>query len=295
MKNAVVRYVVWRRSEAPLPAEGGTSGGLTPGSQMVLQDGTAWTFAGEVPAAGLENYSAVVPTLFDSTKTGGMHWSVFFVSGHTETGNLVYRTEPDSGYSVDNLAPEPPAEVLAQETDAGIQLQWTDPVDADFKYFSIYRSEQPGVQPTPQNRIASTTETSYLDADVTVGKTYYYTITATDFSGNEGVPAPEVALVVTGVEEAVQAGIPAEYALLQNYPNPFNPSTSIRFNLKAPGHVDLAIYNLLGDRVKQILDRDMPAGYHRVVIDASGLASGVYFYKLRVNDFVAVRKMVVAR
>jgi len=97
-----------------------------------------------------------------------------------------------------------------------------------------------------------------------------------------------------GVEE-LPAGIPLATSLEQNYPNPFNPSTTIRYGLPQRGAVTLAIHNTLGQVVATLVHGEKEAGYHEAVFDASGLASGVYFYRLTAGSFVETRKLLLLR
>ncbi|MBN2070749.1 MAG: T9SS type A sorting domain-containing protein [Candidatus Krumholzibacteriota bacterium] len=94
--------------------------------------------------------------------------------------------------------------------------------------------------------------------------------------------------------------VPVVYALAQNYPNPFNPSTRIRFDLPAPGHVNLSVYNASGQLVKTLTDREWVAGSHSV--DWKGTnnagakaASGIYFYRIDAEEFSSTKKMVLLR
>jgi hypothetical protein len=84
---------------------------------------------------------------------------------------------------------------------------------------------------------------------------------------------------------------PAEYVLSQNYPNPFNPGTNIRYELPKTSHVGLTVYDLLGREVSVLVNDRREAGVHEVKFDGSGLASGVYFYRLRAGDFVATKRL----
>jgi hypothetical protein len=77
---------------------------------------------------------------------------------------------------------------------------------------------------------------------------------------------------------------PAKYALHQNYPNPFNPSTTIEFALPKASFVTLKIYDLLGNEVATLVAEKLPAGKHQRVWEASGLASGMYLYRLEAGD-----------
>ncbi len=89
--------------------------------------------------------------------------------------------------------------------------------------------------------------------------------------------------------------IPEFFSLEQNYPNPFNPSTKITFNLTEPGLTTLSVYNLLGEKVAEILNQELIAGRHTVDFNASSLASGIYIYRINSGDFSAVRKMMVLK
>ncbi|HEX5133401.1 MAG TPA: T9SS type A sorting domain-containing protein, partial [Candidatus Krumholzibacteria bacterium] len=90
-------------------------------------------------------------------------------------------------------------------------------------------------------------------------------------------------------------GLPTAFALGQNAPNPFNPTTQIRFALPAQSRVLLVVYNVAGQKVATLIDDTAPAGYHTVELDATGLASGVYFYRLDAGSFSQTRKMVLLK
>lgn len=85
------------------------------------------------------------------------------------------------------------------------------------------------------------------------------------------------------------------YELFQNYPNPFNPVTTIKYQMPAAGMVSLKIYNLIGQEIITLVDGNKPAGEHTVKFDASGLNSGIYFYKLNAGNKVFTRKMIVLK
>lgn len=88
---------------------------------------------------------------------------------------------------------------------------------------------------------------------------------------------------------------PQRYDVLQNYPNPFNPETTISFALKKAGAANLAIYDLQGRRVAQLIDGPLAAGEHSINFSARDLPSGVYLYTLATNDFSISKKMTVLR
>jgi hypothetical protein len=100
-------------------------------------------------------------------------------------------------------------------------------------------------------------------------------------------------LVVGVAQEG--AGLPLVFALEQNYPNPFNPSTIIKFELPRTSLVRLSVFDILGREVSVLVNDRRNAGVHEVMFDASGLASGVYLYRLTAGSFIETRKMIVVR
>lgn len=88
---------------------------------------------------------------------------------------------------------------------------------------------------------------------------------------------------------------PLHYALEQNYPNPFNPSTTIRYNLPNASHVSLKLFNTLGQEVATLVSEGQEAGYKSVEWNASGFASGIYFYRLQAGEFVQTRRLLLLR
>ncbi|MGQ9852800.1 MAG: T9SS type A sorting domain-containing protein, partial [Candidatus Oleimicrobiaceae bacterium] len=105
------------------------------------------------------------------------------------------------------------------------------------------------------------------------------------------------ALKYFGAPSSVQPSgtVPVDYALHQNYPNPFNPTTTVKFAVAKPGQVKVAVYNTLGQQVATLVDGYLQAGSYTTTWDASGMASGVYFYKIVAGDFTAVKKMTLLR
>ncbi len=101
--------------------------------------------------------------------------------------------------------------------------------------------------------------------------------------------------VITSVWKDERRGLPIATALEQNYPNPFNPATTIQYALPRRSHVTLAVYNTLGQQLATLVNGIVEAGYHEVQFNASGLASGVYFYRLQAGDFVRVRKFCLIK
>ena len=99
---------------------------------------------------------------------------------------------------------------------------------------------------------------------------------------------------VTGIKE-ISSNIHSEFILKQNYPNPFNPNTTISFSIPRASYVTLKVYNSLGQEIADLLDDFKPPQTYNIKFDGSGLASGIYFYQLRVNGYKLSRKMVLIR
>ena len=89
--------------------------------------------------------------------------------------------------------------------------------------------------------------------------------------------------------------IPTEYELSQNYPNPFNPSTTISFSLPSRSFVSLKLFDVLGREVATIISEEMSAGIYTRQWNATGMPSGVYFYRLQAGSFIDTKKLVLLR
>jgi len=94
------------------------------------------------------------------------------------------------------------------------------------------------------------------------------------------------------VEEEVHLN---SYELKQNYPNPFNPSTKISYGIQEAGFVNLKVYNILGSEVATLVNEHKAAGNYEVSFGKNELASGVYIYRLTVNNFIQTRKMILEK
>jgi hypothetical protein len=87
----------------------------------------------------------------------------------------------------------------------------------------------------------------------------------------------------------------SEFKLLQNYPNPFNPVTTILYSVAERGNIKLIVYDILGNRIKVIVDEEKTAGVYTVLFNSENLSSGVYFYTLQYGSKIETRKMVITK
>ena len=102
-------------------------------------------------------------------------------------------------------------------------------------------------------------------------------------------------VVVSVDEEDDFKLMPYEFKLSQNYPNPFNPSTTIKWQQPELEFVTLNIYDLLGNEIATLVNKELTAGNHETVFDASRFSSGVYFYQLKAGSFVQTKKMILLK
>ncbi len=105
---------------------------------------------------------------------------------------------------------------------------------------------------------------------------------------------PNASWIVTGINEIGNA-VPTEYTVSQNYPNPFNPVTKINFALPKSGLVTMKVYDILGKEVATLVNEVKNAGSYSVDFDGANLSSGMYFYKISVNGFSEVKKMMLLK
>ncbi len=157
-----------------------------------------------------------------------------------------------------------------------------------------YCGLEPGTAGAPTPRLFYGSPAGDMDKD---GKDEYvfvnYATNFTNWANDAYVWVLEVD-VASDVNEK-PAGVPTQAALAQNYPNPFNPSTTIRYELPAASQVRLSVFDMLGREVSVLVNERREAGVHEARFDGSGLASGVYLYRMQSGDFVQTRQLVLVR
>ena len=94
----------------------------------------------------------------------------------------------------------------------------------------------------------------------------------------------------TGINQV--SSINRGFSLYQNYPNPFNPSTTIKFTIPYDSYISLSIYDVQGEKIKDLINEKLKQGIYKIKFDASNISSGVYFYQLRTKDFIKTKKLL---
>ncbi len=149
-------------------------------------------------------------------------------------------------------------------------------------------SDVSGISGTSITNITGNGFNVYYDATLSVnsalgGKTYSLV--------NSGVLAPKGSTAVDQQENEQ----PTSYKLNQNYPNPFNPTTTISFELPKKSYVNLEVFNIVGERVATLVNERRSAGQSSLTFNASGISSGVYFYKMTADNFITIKKLVLIK
>ena len=113
---------------------------------------------------------------------------------------------------------------------------------------------------------------------------------------NSGPPIIfEVNGILTGAESESNSSLPGKFTLYQNFPNPFNPSTIIKYSIAKTSFVSLIVFNILGEEIKSLVDKEQNAGTYQINFDASALSSGIYFYRIKAENYTETRKFVLLK
>ena len=297
----ILQYVVWRK--VPGTKAGESARILKPSALTVAvwQDSEPWLLelaqalwepvGPVVPGMMWPEYASVVPTLVDSTAAAA-GYSTFFVSAHTAAPQTFFTSLPDSGYSVDNIAPAAPSN-LSVVFDAGlIEFVWDANTEPDLESYRVYRGLARDFQAPNGDLVAAPVMPTWSMA---AGGGYYYRVTAVDHAGNE---SPSV---LADAVTAVAGQNAAQWVLHRNVPNPFNPSTKIAFETPVSGAVDLEIFDVRGRLVRTLLaGQSLSSGHHEYTWNGIGdnrapVASGVYLVRVRSGSWSATGRMTLAK
>jgi len=278
--NLITGYSLWRRT---LDVSEAMSGPANLSSPPV-----GWQYLLTVPAEGNRDYTCVAPTVCDSTSDGTC-WSTFFVRALTSDSLQYFDSQPDSGYSADNLPPSPPPNLRMT---SATELAWDEAPEEDFDYFTVYGSSVPDFDETA----VFVSYTINTTIDVTGHVYAHYHVTATDFAGNEG-DASTVENVYAG---SLAEELPVAYALMQNRPNPFEATTIIRFDLPEPGAVSLLVYDVNGRLVRTLTEERWSAGRHTTTWlgdddQSETVGPGIYFLRMEAGGYTETRCTVLLR
>ncbi len=241
-------------------------------------------------------------TDFEYAINSGRGW---FATGFIERSGITFFYIDFDGWSQPNppylevtytAVPVELTSFSASANEGTVVLNWQTATETNNKGFEIERQRTEGIEQSENAEWeeigfvignGTSTEThsySYTDNKVSSGN-YYYRLKQIDFDGS----------FEYSKEIEVDVNLPAAFALLQNYPNPFNPSTTIKYSIPADHQVKLNVYSPLGEKVLTLVDGFRKAGQYEVNFDASGLPSGIYFYRLQSGTYTSVKKLILLR
>jgi hypothetical protein len=299
----VVDYRLWRSVPAAAAVGLGRVRGLTSDPDEAAATGAlfaplaatdyAWELAGSQTAATLGSYSLTAATTRDSI-AGSNPRTAFMVEARASTSVSGDRwfSAPDSGYSVDNLAPATPAPFTGYYDDGATRLAWNPNAEVDLAGYRLYRGSSVGFAPSPSNLVSAQPDTGYIDP---AGAPYVYKLTAVDVHGNE---SPVATLVPNGAL-AVGDGATA-LAFAPPIPNPARGTTMLRFSLPRAGHVRLALHDLSGRLVRIAHEGHSAAGDHAIALRLTDgrdrpLAPGLYLARLETAAGTRTRRIAAVR
>ncbi|MGH3054400.1 MAG: T9SS type A sorting domain-containing protein, partial [Gaiellaceae bacterium] len=233
-----------------------------------------WEYVGSQVAHGFPAYSYTAPTTGDSVG-GSNPYTLFMVESEQLTNGLYWDSDPDSAYSIDNLAPGPPALAAAIYAGGATHVHWGANGEADFAIYRIYRGPSASFIPGAGNLIASQPDTSYADTGPAGN---FYKLSAVDIHGNESA----FTLVSPGGTTGVNEGGAAAFALQGARPNPARGrSLNVAFSLPGGAAARLEVFDMNGRRLLSREVGSLDAGWHTVnVAEGRRIAPGVYWVSL---------------
>ena len=252
-----------------------------------------WEYLGNLTADHLSGYSYVAPTTGDSI-AGSNPRTAFMIQARTTAGAQWWNSVPDSGYSVDNLAPLTPAPFTGQYASGTATLHWAASAATDLGEYRLYRGSTAGFVPGPANLVVAQPDTGYVDA---AGATFYYKLCAVDVHGNVSGFST---LLPSGTVDVPGAALPRAVFLAPPAPNPARGAAALRFGLPREARVELALYDQQGRCVRSLLAGTQPAGERTIAwngCDESGraLPAGLYFVRLATEGRTFVSRLAVIR
>jgi hypothetical protein len=202
---------------------------------------------------------------------------------HTTVPSVWFASPPDSGYSIDNLAPEPPTNL---HWEGQTLLAWNEAPEADAAYYRVYGSESGEF-----SKATLLFQTTAIEQDVASAPHNVYHVTTSDESGNESPPS-DISPPPLGAGDVSTE--PRVFALSAAVPNPFGGRTALRVELPEPSTITLELFDAGGRRVRSLQRGELPAGRHLFELDArrDPLPPGVYFVRMRTPGAEIVRRIV---
>ena len=229
--------------------------------------------------------TAQLPINIDPQDSADVYYAV--AVGATESEMIANMQEAEQKYL--QIVPVELTSFTAKASPGVVTLKWTTASEINNQGFGIERLIDGNWMTIGFREGAGTTteKSSYNFIDNTANlnaQQLSYRLKQIDFNG------------IFKYSDVIEATtLPLGFGLKQNYPNPFNPTTLISFTLPDKGYVTMDVYNLLGQRVTSLLNKEMDGGSYDIQFNASGLSAGIYFYILRAGNYTSTKKMMLLK
>lgn len=268
----------------------------------------SWSFPGATPSTSNEQN----PTNIAYTQTGNYTVSL------TATNSFGSNLKTFVGYVKVQGVPLTPVNLLSPPTGARIFVDQNDPTLVDFRWTSS--SPSPTVNYKFKirrvgtiNDFLFTANNNGLDSGVSFRESFLDSLITTLGSSTDSVLCTWRVSGLNGADSVtsnpfivtirrnpvgisqISSTVPDGHRLYMNYPNPFNPSTVIKFDVAASSPVTLKVYNILGEEVATLVNRQLAPGTYTADFDASSRSSGIYFYRLEAQGYVETRRMMLVK
>ncbi len=262
----------------------GSSFDILLGKYSIATGDSIWTYVFNYPEPEFGAYGWDGAILNDSSL-------VVITQTNTVIGSTFYSNIYLLKFSLaDNPVPVELSSFTANiSSNSSVVLNWSTATETNNLGFEIERKSVNGDYEKKGfvNGFGTTTEPrTYLFTDNTVSSgIYFYHLKQLDYNGSYQYSD----------EIEVEISQPKEFSLSQNFPNPFNPTTKIKYWISSDGNVTLTVYNMLGEKVAELVNKVINAGVYEVNFDASKLSSGVYYYRIKTGNYSTVKKMLLMK
>lgn len=211
-------------------------------------------------------------------------------------------------YLVDDAPPQAPVLSSITPFEDKFRINWEENSENDISGYILYfDNDNTGApyegdasimgEPSP---IDVGNNTDYIIKGLDKDSTYFFALKAYDISGNKSDYSNELTAVLTNIEQPDTIQMPKDFSLSNNYPNPFNPVTNIKYSIPKQSKVSVVIYNILGKRIKELVNEYKTPGHYSVKWNGtnkigSKVSSGIYFYRIKAKDYHNVKKMLLLK
>jgi hypothetical protein len=256
------------------------------GSSFLISDDTAMTYMYYYSVAKDTAGNFVVVWFADKGKKSQMEWR-WYNSGGSPSTNVEQITPLDSVFSSGSTID------VSIEKDGKFIIEWEQFDSNQIKIFGQRFLADKNKLGTPFRVAANNTASNEIYANVVLSSDTIFSVWQ-EGNGIEGNIFDFNNITAVNKND-LSANQITSYSLFQNYPNPFNPSTIISYQLSVFSHVKLDVFNVLGEKVAELVNKEQTAGTQRVPFNASNFASGVYIYQLNAGNYTSTKKMVLLK